>query len=90
MLSSSPTYLMAGEQHPGSLILLHSIFSRLLLPTAQSPKFSDHGGLYNPDPNLGPMDHDQHFPPACVDIFLSPKGLTFPVGLSDYHAERWS
>lgn len=39
LLSSSPTNLMAREQHPGSLILFLSISPRFLLPTAQSPNF---------------------------------------------------
>lgn len=74
MLSSSPIHLMAGEQHPGSLTLFHLTTSRLPLPTAQSPSFQDHSGLYNPDPHLGPMQQDHLFPPACVNTFLSPQG----------------
>lgn len=67
-LSSSPTHLMAGEQHPGSLTL-HSTSSSLWQLKAQSPSFSDHKGLYNLDPHLGPLQQDHLFPPAFVNTF---------------------
>lgn len=58
---------MAGQQHPTSLILLN--FLQAPDGFSTNPNFSDHYGLYNPDPHLGLMQQDHPFPPACVDIF---------------------